>query len=195
MITPRIPPKNAVSAIRFERERRVFDEIIQNQVIQNLANEIRTKGEADLERKRLLTSSLKITDRLMPGLVRTVKNVQQIINESRNIEVYVYGDAQLNAACADFGRGTLFVMLTSRLVENLTEDELLFVIGHELGHAIYSHHALPTRAILARARSIPVVWTLKLMSWSRCAEISADRVGLLCCQDIDTATRVRPKNG
>jgi uncharacterized tellurite resistance protein B-like protein len=42
--------------------------------------------------------------------------------------------------------------------------------------------------MLARARGMPGERALQLMSWSRRAEISADRVGLLCCQEIHVAT-------
>jgi Zn-dependent protease with chaperone function len=64
---------------------------------------------------------------------------------------------------------------------------LLFVVGHEFGHVAYGHHLLPTRAILAQKGACDAERALKSMACSHRAEISADRVGLLCCQDPDVA--------
>jgi tellurite resistance protein len=80
-------------------------------------------------------------------------------------------------------------MISSGLYSTLTEQELLFVVGHEFGHVVYRHHQLPARAILAERGVCDAERALKLMAWSRRAEISADRVGLLCCQDLDVAAK------
>jgi len=83
--------------------------------------------------------------------------------------------------------GDVFLMISSGLYTKLTEQELLFVVGHEFGHVAYGHHLLPVRAILAQKGACDAERALKLMAWSRRAEISADRVGLLCCQNLDVA--------
>ena len=64
----------------------------------------------------------------------------------------------------------------------------MFIIGHEFGHALFNHHSLPAYGIYQNVSLAPSK-VLKLMSWSRQAEISADRVGLLCCGDIEAASR------
>lgn len=188
------PDRDTVDLMRFSREKELLCELLNDSAIARISAEIKEQGDFDIERKRLLANSLRVTERIMPELIDTVQEAQRIANIlDKDIEVYIYSDVHLNAACADYGKDTLFVMLSSALVEGLTNKELLFVIGHELGHATYCHHDLPAKAILSGNSKIPVTGALKLMSWSRCAEISADRIGLLCCQDIDIATTVLVK--
>lgn len=97
-----------------------------------------------------------------------------------------------------------FLILTSAIL-NLyegQEGELRFIVGHELGHLKCQHGRLTTASygiqVAIQAISLAVVPdqaqvrlpTLglgRLCTWMRESEISADRAGLLCCQDPQTA--------
>ena len=85
---------------------------------------------------------------------------------------------EINAWCMRNDEKIL-IGLNSGLIDCLDFDELCFVIGHELGHAFYEHHKLPAYGI-CQSINIGSSKLLKLMSWSRQSEISADRAGLLC---------------
>ena len=62
-------------------------------------------------------------------------------------------------------------------------------MGHELGHHVYDHHAIPIGYLL-RGQSHPdPKLALELFAWSRYAEISADRAGAHCAQDMDAVAR------
>jgi uncharacterized tellurite resistance protein B-like protein len=184
------PGKNAVAQVRFESERREFEEIRRDPGIQQRAAELGKRDETEAHRRRLLASGLRITDRIIPSLVENVRWAQDVTGlRERGVEIYVCDDARQNAMCIDTGEGQISLLLTSSLIEKMAEEELLFVIGHELGHVSYGHHALPVRAMLTKSGgSIPGNQAMRLMSWSRRAELSADRVGLLCCQDVHAAT-------
>lgn len=104
-----------------------------------------------------------------------------------------------------------FLVLTSSLLELYENrpNELKFIIGHELGHLKCRHlHGLAfARSVLALLSKLTIDEKLFsvlpplglgfLLSWSREAELSSDRAGLLCCQDIQTATQalMRLKHG
>jgi uncharacterized tellurite resistance protein B-like protein len=185
----RIPPEEAVETIRFESERHMHDEIAQDSDIQKLVKDIMEQGETETNRRRLLASGLRVTERIIPSLSNAVRHVQHITHlQDRNVETYVYEDARQNASCMDFGDGNMFLMFSSSMLEKMGERELLFVIGHEFGHEFYNHVSVPVGGMLQRIRDIPAEKALKLLSWSRRAEISADRVGLLCCQDLHAST-------
>ncbi len=93
-----------------------------------------------------------------------------------------------------------FIVLNSSLVEMLSESELEAVIGHEVGH-IMSEHALYRTLLhlllgfgnsftpLIGKALLPI--TLALQEWSRKAEVSCDRAGLLATQNVDASLGVQ----
>jgi uncharacterized tellurite resistance protein B-like protein len=81
-------------------------------------------------------------------------------------------------------------MLSSGIVERFSTDELSFVIGHEIGHVLFNHHKYPARMIMDIGHeTLSPLHAMKLFAWGRSAELTADRVGLLCCQDFTAAAR------
>jgi Zn-dependent protease with chaperone function len=67
----------------------------------------------------------------------------------------------------------------------MDEDELRFVLGHEMGHVALGHTWLNT--LLGGMAGVPVtigaalIITLAFRWWNRACEYSADRAGLLAC--------------
>lgn len=115
-------------------------------------------------------------------------------------ELYVAVDPIPNAYT--YGHTRPFIVLTSGLVDMLDDEERFFVISHELGH-IKAGHVLYT--IIARniAEIIALIGqatfgigtllgqglVVALYDWFRKAELTADRAGLLCVQDLDPCIR------
>jgi Zn-dependent protease with chaperone function len=92
-----------------------------------------------------------------------------------------------------------FINIASTLCEYYTKDEAAFVVGHECGHIAAGHmvyntlaHVLTDAAILRLGTwgaLLQIVAGPTLMAWSRRAEVTGDRAGLLCCGDIAVAER------
>jgi Zn-dependent protease with chaperone function len=101
------------------------------------------------------------------------------------------------------------IVLYSALLERLTDEEVLAVLSHEVGH-IHAEHVLyltaarlielaANAAILAAplAMLIKELMTLTmryaLLAWARRAELSCDRAALLVTQDPDVVGRTMMK--
>lgn len=89
-----------------------------------------------------------------------------------------------------------FIVLNSTIVELATDAEIEVVLGHEVGHIMSEHALYRTLLFLLlemSGRLMPLVSqavipiTLALLEWSRKAEISCDRAGLLAVQDQGAA--------
>jgi Zn-dependent protease with chaperone function len=108
--------------------------------------------------------------------------------------LYIMNNPYVNAATYGTNDDS-FIMVYSALIDQYTDDELLYVIGHECGHIHNSHVVyLTTMHYLKLIASVFAKWIvqpaeLALSSWSRCAEITCDRAGLLCAGNLDVATR------
>src|SRR5688500_14648674 len=97
------------------------------------------------------------------------------------------------------------IVLHSSLIERLTDEEVLAVVAHEVGH-IHAEHVLYLTAarlieFLAKTAVLasPLAYIVKemltlsmraaLLAWARRAELSCDRAALLVTQDADVIGR------
>ena len=107
-------------------------------------------------------------------------------------ELYVSQTPVFNAGA--YGVDEPFIVIHSAALELLTEDELRVLLAHEMGHVMSGHAFYRTIAaivlmisfsalpILAGIALLPI--RLAILEWSRKAELSADRAGLLGSQDM-----------
>jgi Zn-dependent protease with chaperone function len=144
-------------------------------------------------------SNVRVTSRQFSRLHRALGWGCKIIGVEEP-ELYIALDPTPNAFT--YGHTRPFIVLTSGLVDMLDDEERFFVISHELGH-IKAGHVLYT--VIARniAEIVSLIGqstmgvgaligqglVVALHDWYRKAELTADRVGLLCVQDIDPCIR------
>lgn len=88
------------------------------------------------------------------------------------------------------------ITFMSGAVDLLDREELSFLLGHEVGHQACGHkpyHLFLETLYMPLIKTIPggEVWIglvrSTLLNWYRCSDFTADRVGLLACQDINVA--------
>ncbi|GAA4374165.1 M48 family metallopeptidase [Nocardioides caricicola] len=149
-----------------------------------------------------LGSAVRVDERQFARLNRLLGEVGRTLDAPEMPEMYVVTNPMPGALT--IGMNKPFIVLNSALVDLLDEEELRFVIAHELGHAMSGHAVYQTmlqRMIMLTgvlshvpggalgARAIMAA----LYEWSRKSELSADRAGLLATQDPATAFRVHMK--
>ncbi|MEM1350551.1 MAG: M48 family metallopeptidase [Myxococcota bacterium] len=150
-----------------------------------------------LKRNELLGQSVRLSRRQNPEIYDITAQCARALDIAMPT-VYVNNAVTVNAAT--YGTDSeAFIMLDSGLVDWLEPEELLFVIGHECGHLQNNHVVFNTAlAFLNQALSGYAKWTvapatLALLAWSRRAEITCDRAGLVCCMDERVALRAMLK--
>ena len=145
-------------------------------------------------------SHLKVNERNFPELHKTFRDTCEVMSLPVVPELYVAWQFQVNAMTT--GTERPIVILHSGAVDLLSENELRYVIGHELGH-IKSNHVLyhTVARVLASlsgvALGIPGLLTsgvrTALLHWMRMSEFTADRAGLLACQSPQAAYNAKLK--
>jgi len=136
-------------------------------------------------RRRLLATSVRLSRRMAKTVYAAADTCVDRLEIELPLELYVYSSPQFNAACFNPEEGRLIVMFSSSLLESFHGPELCFVMGHELGHHVYRHHEIPIGYILNGGNRASPRLALDLFAWSRYAEISADRAGAHCAQNLN----------
>ncbi len=149
---------------------------------------------------QLLGNAVKVSDRQFPRIQSLVARCADTLHITPPA-VYIVNSPVLNAAT--YGTDDdAFIMVHSALIDHYSDEELLTVIGHECGH-IHNQHVVYLTALhylthAAGALLRVVGWALEpaliaLRAWSRRAEITSDRAGMLCGKSTLVAERALTK--
>ncbi|HJS75449.1 MAG TPA: M48 family metalloprotease [Vicinamibacteria bacterium] len=172
----------------YRGDRKALAELLADAEFSSTVNQLLSDLKPYNARKDLLTKALKITRGMMGGLYQVTDHCARTLKLSAEIEVYVNQDSRFNAACYPPMKDKVLLFLTSSLLEKFTQQELAFVVGHELGHYLFEHTRFPVDYILQNhGGRLSPLHAMKLYAWIRNAEITADRVGMICCGDFDVA--------
>ena len=125
--------------------------------------------------------------------------------------IYIQPSEVINAYAYATEDSEPFIVVTSLLLKRMTMGELKVVIGHECGHiqnfhstynllcALLIEGGIIGGNILSKGTLAPVLSLLTegikltLNAWSRAAEVTADRAGLICCDNLEDAYSVNKK--
>jgi Zn-dependent protease with chaperone function len=110
--------------------------------------------------------------------------------QSGSFSTYVAPGNVLNAYTFGLAEPQVVVVYAG-LLRIMDEDELRFIIGHELGHVRLGHTWL--NSLMGGMAGIPspygaaIVLYFAFRWWNRACEYSADRAGLLACGKLEKA--------
>lgn len=141
----------------------------------------------------LLGGAVKVSPRQFPHVHRIVSECARELGIPVPTTYITQNLASINAATLGTETDS-FILINSATVDRLSDDELRFVIGHECGHIQNSHVTYRTALHFVTHMAGQVIGAIALParialnSWSRRAEITCDRAGLMCVKDADMAT-------
>ncbi|MER6129083.1 M48 family metallopeptidase [Streptomyces sp. NPDC001795] len=167
-----------------------------------LKKAVGTTTEA-IVRMHHLASAVKVGDTQFRRLHAVMTEAVHTMDVADPPQLYVNRSVGFNAMTIGFDKP--FIVLGSDLIDDMSDDEVRFVIGHELGHAMSGHalyeslawflasvgasglSGVPGGALVVKGIE------LALQDWARKSELSGDRAGLLVGQDLEVAVRTLMK--
>lgn len=141
-------------------------------------------------------NAVRVTENQFGWVHAHYEEVLRTLDAPEPYPLFVTQTPLVNAGA--YGMNKPFIVLNSGAIRLLKDDELVFLLGHELGHILSGHVLYRTMTvILLQLANIgyPIVGLaaravlLGLLEWSRKSELSADRAGLLTVQDPEAALR------
>lgn len=141
-------------------------------------------------------SNFHVTNESCPELYQLVKDVATTLYVEDMPEIYTEWGYAVNAYTTGIKDQTLLV-LNSGAVDLLDDAQLKYVVGHEIGHIKSGHvlYHMMAQMFSTMMSMIPLGETLltpihyALLYWNRMSEFTADRAGLLACQNKDEAIK------
>lgn len=135
-------------------------------------------------------NGLEVTEKTCSRVWRLKQVALDRLSIKNDIPIFLTREWDYNAFAT--GVTTPMIVLHSGIVEDFTDDELLSIIGHEMGHIksqhMLYHYMASTVAQWAFNNSIVSAVVMQaivvaLMEWQRKSELTADRAGFIACQN------------
>jgi Zn-dependent protease with chaperone function len=163
-----------------------------------LAVEASVRLWQSVEKSRMLGTAVKVTGKQFPRIAKLAETCAETLRIPVPTLYVSPNIGSLNAHT--FGTAEdPYIVLNAALIDHLSEQELLDVIGHECGHIQNSHVVyMTTLHFLKHAANMFLRWSVKpavlaLNGWARRAEITCDRAGMICTRDVDVSIGVLVK--
>lgn len=192
-------PKLRPQAYEHPFDRQAFQTLERTPMLQRLLNKVNEYGIDKLLRLQSVGVDFRVTPHNFPELYDPFVEACQILDLSTIPDLYLYkGTGHINTYA--IGVTQPMVGMNLEALEWLTYEEKLFLLGHELGRVKGNY--LPYQQM---AHVMPIVkgivsnttlglgglavngLELALYNWMVMSKLTADRAGLLACQDIDVA--------
>ncbi len=145
-------------------------------------------------------NAVRVSERQFPRLHRLHLQVLKTLDAPEEYPLFVSQTPMVNAGA--YGMERPFIILNSGTVNLLDDEELSYVLAHELGHILSGHVLYRTMLVILiqlAERGFPIVGLaaravlVALLEWYRKSELSSDRAGLLGVQDPDVVFRTMLK--
>ena len=161
---------------------------LQGEIVEEVLRKTRTSSRDAYWRSSMEGHSLKVQQELLPDFYDLCQDVKKKLGFKDKVDFYITGDSDVNAfslAAEDEGEAHI-VNVNSALFDLMSQDELRFVVGHELGHLINKDTALVRliNFVFPPEAAVPVTLQYKIRLHEQLAELVADRYGYMATEDL-----------
>jgi hypothetical protein len=170
---------------RFQPEAELINSLFERYGLEQVLEHYVSSGQASSMRGMMLATQLRLTPVLSPRLYGLFDDCRKAIGFIDDVELYVVNNPDINAFAMHSSSADEphIISITSGTIERMSDAELRFVLGHELGHIAYDHYrASQVNNALSRDSedsTMPPLLEARMQVWDRLAELSADRAGFL----------------
>jgi len=178
--------------IRIELELQLENELFQvleGEMVESVLKDASLGPEENIWKNILQGHSFKVTPEMASPLYNLFNEVKEKLGYQKNIDFYITNTPELNAFAIpqiDENEADI-VNVNSGMIGMLDDDELRFVVGHEIGHLI-SRFARINRLIyfvFPIPEEIPLILQNKIELWKKLSELTSDRFGYIACSRLD----------
>lgn len=158
------------------------------------------------QRQMYNMSGLRVGPNQFPEIYQMVRDCSELLGIGIPTTFITAELGVLNAFALAIEDAEPMIVLNSSIVERMTPQELKAVIGHECGHVHNNHgiyNVLANLLINGIGASIPGIREIlalvslplrvAIQTWSRAAEVTCDRAGVLCCGEADSTISAQSK--
>ena len=175
-----------MEALRFSYESHLFRAISARFGPVPLMDYDKSKQFLDVRRRDLLGDAVRVTEELLPDVHAIYRQCLNVLGGGIEGDLFVRQSPEYNASV--FAHDRRFdILIHSALINDFAADELRFVFGHELGHVAFQHSQFPVRDLYPLVKDQDPEGGILLLRWSQASEVSADRVGMMCCGQLGAA--------
>lgn len=180
-----------VESIRVVHER-TYAALVEQHPLFGVLSARLTAADPKEIRRHLMANSLRLSESMAPEAHRVAHEAQRILGVTGELEVYQRNGAE-NAAM-HLSSEPILLEIQGALLPKLDGATMLGLFGHELGH--FLAHG-PHSGVRGARGVMPALGqvedddlTFALSRLSMMSELTADRVGLLACQDLHAMLRL-----
>lgn len=137
-------------------------------------------------------NSLKVNDTLLPQFCALCEEVKTKLEFTSDIDFYITGDSTVNARAyaSDDEKRPHIIEINSGLFNLMNEEELKYVIGHEIGHLINRDAMISSLFGFIypddeAKEKCPVFLLRRVQLYNQLAELSADRYGYMANENLE----------
>ena len=157
---------------------------LQGPVVETILKSAKDGSGDDYWRSRMEGHCMKVDKEILPDFYALCQDVKKRLNFKDAVDFYVTGDSTLNAfsVAAEDEDHPHIVNINSAMFDLMSEEELRFVIGHELGHIMNKDSALKRLIYFVfppDTTNPPITLQYKIRLHDQLAELVADRYGFL----------------
>lgn len=171
--------------------RRQLYDALQGDVVTAILKEAKVGKIENPWRYMLEGHSFKVDANISGKMYKLFHEVKEKLRFTAPLDFYITSSGDINA----FAISSLeedephIININSAMLHLMSDEELKFVIGHEIGHLISKNadlHKLIYFVFPPQSSNQPTLLQNKIRLWNQLSELIADRYGFLACPDLPT---------